>query len=70
MQEEKYNLDYSKIKTNKQKKTNFDRITESAEALASFIHSCERFGYGMLRIGNEEIPNEDLIEWLQKECEG
>lgn len=36
MTEEKYNLDYSKIKT-KNPKTNFDKITSSVESLAEFI---------------------------------
>ena len=80
MNEEKYNLDYSKLKTTKPKKTNYDKITENEEVLAEFIEknatncdycplykleNCKLVGWKL----ESELCKKELKEWLQKECE-
>ena len=80
MIEEKYNLNYSKIKTRQLKRTNFDKITESVESLAEFIEKyatnclycplyklekCKLTGWRV----ESELCKKELKEWLQKECE-
>ncbi len=59
-------------------KTNYDKITESVESLAEFINHirlCQsRFGCSNCKLkqaSNGFLCNEQEIkEWLQKECEG
>lgn len=74
MTEEKYNLDYSKIKTNKPKKTNFDRITESVESLALTISNCVTScedcpAYENTCEGTSKSCPAKIRKWLQKEAD-
>lgn len=57
-------------------KTNFDRITASAESLAEFISKTTECYfcpvhelYGVAKCQGEKMCAEILKEWLQKECE-
>ncbi len=56
-------------------KTNFDKITESVEALSEYIYDhtdCYCDAYGKTCNGEStsaEICKINIIEWLQKECE-
>ena len=67
MMTEKYNL--KPIQTKQSKRTNYDKITDSVESLASFLSVdwwCPK-GY---RITCENKDCKECIkEWLQKECE-
>jgi hypothetical protein len=64
----------------KPKKTNFDRITESAESLAGFIekyatncHYCPLYELEKCKLTGWKIESEnckkEIKEWLQKESE-
>ena len=68
--------EYSEIRRqiwaeNLPKKTNFDRITESVEALAEFIEATDGILCNYVNKHCHINGCKDCIkEWLQKECEG
>lgn len=64
MEEEKYNLDYSKLKETKPKKTNFDRINNMT--IEEAAHELTGLFYKVAQYSNAEHY---IRNWLQKEAD-